>query len=274
MVRKSAVELESLGYATLWLMDGYKDPFVTAAAMLDAAERVAVATSIADVLLRHPWVLATSARTLGEAHPGRFVLGLAIGGGLPGEQEASPTTLADRLGHMGDYLDAMDNLPYWGPVPRKPVQRMLGAMTPEMLELAGKRSRGVLAGFGPISQTAKARELLGPEPVIAIQQPVGIGRSADDARALGRERIAPFLRQEHVLATLRELGWRQRDLQRGGSDAFLDAVVPHGGAKAVAERVQAHFAAGADHVSLVPLARDTAKPQVAQLRKVAAALSL
>ncbi|MGE0027941.1 MAG: hypothetical protein AB7O78_02920 [Thermoleophilia bacterium] len=51
-------------------------------------------------------------------------------------------------------------------------------------------------------------------------------------------------------------GFAEADLDDGGSDRLIDAVVPHGDAGRIAEVVRAHLDAGADHVCLQPLGED------------------
>ena len=53
--------------------------------------------------------------------------------------------------------------------------------------------------------------------------------------------------------TSSEHGFTEDDLAGGGSDRLIDAVIPHGSAEQVAEAVQAHLDAGADHVCLQPV---------------------
>jgi hypothetical protein len=52
---------------------------------------------------------------------------------------------------------------------------------------------------------------------------------------------------------LLESGFAVEDLDNGGSDRLLDAVVPQGSAEQIAEVVRAHLDSGADHVCLQPL---------------------
>jgi hypothetical protein len=51
-------------------------------------------------------------------------------------------------------------------------------------------------------------------------------------------------------ANLRGLGFTDADLVPGGSDRLIDALVVHGTADDVRNRVLAHHDAGADHVAV------------------------
>ena len=51
-------------------------------------------------------------------------------------------------------------------------------------------------------------------------------------------------------------GFVEADLDNGGSDAFIDAVVLHGETKTIAEGLRAHLDAGANHVCIQALGGD------------------
>src|SRR5256885_635645 len=61
------------------LPEAGRDAFVAASLVLGATERLAAGTSIVSIFLHDPWMMTTAARTLGEAFPGRFVLGIGVG---------------------------------------------------------------------------------------------------------------------------------------------------------------------------------------------------
>ena len=62
------------------------------------------------------------------------------------------------------------------------------------------------------------------------------------------------------------------DLADGGSDRLVDAMVAWGGPEAIAERVQAHLEAGADHVCLYVLDPDPSALPTGAWRALAPAL--
>ena len=62
-----------------------------------------------------------------------------------------------------------------------------------------------------------------------------------------------YLRLSNYTGNLRKLGYTQQDIENGGSDRLIDAVIPHGDAEHVADAVRAHLDAGADHVCIQPL---------------------
>lgn len=76
---------------------------------------------------------------------------------------------------------------------------------------------------------------------------------AETAREKAREFAAGYLERNNYRRNLLRLGFDERDLDGGGSDRLIDAIIPHGSAEEVAEAVRAHLAAGADHVCLQPV---------------------
>src|SRR6185312_1725452 len=77
--KELASELEELGYGALWLPEAVgRDPFVHSTLLLGATSRINLATGIASIYARD--ALATNAawRSVSEAFPGRFLLGLGV----------------------------------------------------------------------------------------------------------------------------------------------------------------------------------------------------
>jgi hypothetical protein len=83
--------------------------------------------------------------------------------------------------------------------------------------------------------------------------------------------MEPYLRMDNYRQNLLRLGWAERDLGDGGSDALVDEIVAWGSVEDIACRIHGHREAGADHVSIQPLG-DGPDSQIAQLRKLAPVL--
>ena len=215
-----------------------------------------VATGIANIYARDAAAMVNGARTLAEAYPGRFVLGIGV---------SHAPSVAARGGSYGPpvqtmtaYLDAMDAATYAGPgtADRPPV--LLAALGPRMLELAGARTDGAHPYFVPVEHTRMARERLGPEGVLAVEVTAVLETDAALARETARTFAARYLGLANYANNLRRLGWPDEDLAGGGSDRLLDAVVPQGDAATIARRIREHLEAGADHVCVQLPANDPA----------------
>jgi probable F420-dependent oxidoreductase len=267
--RHAVAIIEELGYGTLWVGEGPtgKEAFTHAALLLSASRRLMIATGIASIYGRDATAAAAGASTLSEGWQGRFVLGLGVSH-LPlvsgrGHQYGKP------LSAMRAYLDAMDATLYDAPVPEQ-VPRVLAALRPNMLQLAATRTQGAHPYFVTPEHTRRARQILGPDPLLAPEQAVVADTDPARARATARRYAAPYLSMPNYLNNLRELGFSDSDFKDGGSDALIDALVPWGDPDSLGERIREHYRAGADHVAVQPVAR-TLDQQLEDLRRLAPA---
>ncbi len=264
----AARRIEELGYTALWLNEGpsLKDPLTAAALLLDATDRLVLATGIANIWARDGAAARNAAYTLAEAHPGRFTLGLGVS--HQPIVDVRGHTYAKPLSAMRAYLDALDAIDWVGPPPAEPVPLVLAALRPRMLELARDRTSGAIPYLTPVEHTARARALLGPGPLLAPEVSVAVEPDPARARARAREFAAGYLRLPNYANNLRELGFGDDDIADGGSERLLDAIVGWGDAAAVAERVSAHLDAGADHVCVQPVGTDV-EGALAELEQLA-----
>jgi probable F420-dependent oxidoreductase len=259
--REVAAELEELGWPTLWLPEAVgREALTNSALLLSATQEMVVATGVAQIWARDAMAAAAAQLTLCEAYGGRFLLGLGVShqpmvDGLRGHRYERP------LSAMRAYLDAMDGVFYVAPRPAEEPHRVLAALGPKMLALAGERALGAHTYFVPPEHTAVAREALGDGPLLCPEQAVVLSTDAEAARAIARTHMATYLSLPNYTNNLRRLGWTDDDLGGGGSDRLVDAIVAWGDLDAVSERVRAHHDAGADHVCLQILDADaTALP--------------
>jgi probable F420-dependent oxidoreductase len=267
--REFAPELEQLGYRAIWFAEGVgtKECFTQAATLLAWTERAVVATGIANIYARDPMAMANGAKTLADAYPGRFLLGLGVSHAPSvasrGHEYAKP------IATMRGYLDAMDAAAFRASGPAEEPPRVLAALGPKMLELAAERSRGAHPYFTPPEHTAVAREVMGSGPWLAPEQAFVLDADPSSARAAAREHMAYYLALDNYRRNLLRLGFADDDFADGGSDRLVDAIVAWGGVDAVRDRVKAHLGAGADHVCVQAIGSDP----LDELRQVAPALS-
>ncbi|NUR89725.1 MAG: TIGR03620 family F420-dependent LLM class oxidoreductase, partial [Nonomuraea sp.] len=249
--RRAAAAVERLGYASVWVNEGWqsKEPLTMAAVLLAATERVAVATGIASIWSRDATAMAAGAATLADAYPGRFLLGVGVSHGpLVGHRGHD---YSRPLSAMSAYLDGMDEAAKGLPEAKAP--RLLAALRPKMLELSRDRADGAHTYFVPPEHTALAREILGADRLLVPEQAVVIEADPARAREIARTHLAYYLTLPNYLNNLRALGFTDDDFAGGGSDRLTDAIVAWGDLDTVAARVRAHLAAGADHVAVQPL---------------------
>jgi probable F420-dependent oxidoreductase len=270
--RELAVELEQLGYGAVWIPEvAGRDVFVHLALLLSATERIVGATGIANIWGRDALAMSGALKGLTEAFPERIVAGLGVShknlvNDLRGHDYRRP------LSAMSAYLDAMDSLPYAAERPTTPPRRVLAALGPKMLELAATKADGAHPYFIAPDHTARARAILGPEPLLCPEQAVVLETDPAKAREIGRGYTAIYLSQPNYVNNMLRMGWTEEDLASAGSDAFVDALVAWGDEDAIVRRVKEHLDAGADHVSVQALDTQRRGVPVEQWRRLAPAL--
>ncbi|MBI2325197.1 MAG: TIGR03620 family F420-dependent LLM class oxidoreductase [Chloroflexi bacterium] len=254
-VRRAAARLEELGAGAIWIPESVvsKEVFAHSTLLLAATERIPVATGIANIWARDAVAMQNGARTLADAFPGRFILGLGVSHEPAVKRRGG---IYDKpLTRMREYLDAMDKARYSGPEPAHPVPRLLAALGPKMLELSAERTAGAHPYFVPVEHTPLARRTLGEGPLLAVEQAVAFETDPTKARELARSHMSGYLRLDNYANNLRRLGWSEDDIA-GPSDALADAIVAWGPLDRIADRVLTHLGNGADHVCIQPLASD------------------
>jgi probable F420-dependent oxidoreductase len=245
VVLDAAAELETLGYGTIWFPGGAHEGLAEhILALLEHTRRAVIATGIVNIWTHPPAEVAAEHRAITQAHPGRFLLGVGVSHRAVVEQ--SGQAYAQPLRKMVEYLDALDAAPT--PVPID--ERILAALGPRMLRLAGERSLGTHPYFVPPEHTRLARAALGPGKVVAPEQMVVVETDPQRARAIARPSIERYLNAPNYTNNLLRLGFAVEDFANGGSDRVVDAIVAWGDVPHIMRRVHDHHEAGADHVCI------------------------
>ncbi|MEX0753718.1 MAG: TIGR03620 family F420-dependent LLM class oxidoreductase [Actinomycetota bacterium] len=244
----TARAIEDQGFPVLWIPEGSgsKEALAHAGHLLSSTDRLVVATGIANMWARDPQAAASGARTLGEAYPGRFILGVGAGHGYSAALRGS--TWERPFTRMAGYVEAIAEAPYGGPQPEPPVPLLLAALGPRMLGLAAAQTAGAHSYFVPVAHTEVARRALGPDPFLAVEQTVIPLADGDRALEVARSWARHYLELPNYADNLRRFGFSDDDVRSPGSDRLLEATMVWGGVDAIVERVRAHLDAGADHV--------------------------
>jgi probable F420-dependent oxidoreductase len=248
-LRRDAAKIEAMGYRTVWVGEAFgREPLTLAAILLAATERLVVATGIASIWARDAVATMNAARTLSEAWPGRFVLGVGV----------SHPPLVNARGHdyrrphaaMASYLTAMRASRYDGPPPEDDPAVLIAALGPRMLELAASQADGVFTYFVSERHTHQARAALGPLPVLAVEQAVVLAESREGARRDADAYVSAYLALDNYRSNLRRLGYSEADVRGAGSDPLFDSLIGWGDGDALTTMVHRHLEAGADHVAV------------------------
>lgn len=271
--QEAVAELEELGFGAVWFPEAVgREAFTSAGLLLAGSSKITVATGIASIWARDAMAASAAHKTLTEAYPGRFLLGLGV----------SHQPMVDHLrGHhydkpysaMSAYLDGMDAAVFMAAEPIVPPRRVLAALRPRMLRLAAERADGAHPYFVPPEHTAVARETLGEGPLLAVEQAVVFATDPQRARELARTHTSLYTGLPNYTGNLERFGFTADDFPNAGSDRLVDAIVAWGTIDDIVGRIRAHHDAGADHVCIQVITDNPGELPMAQWRELAAALS-
>ena len=272
-VAEVAAELDELGYGAVWVPGDRRARPVrcSAPSCSRRAPRISAATGIASIYARGPLAMAAAWKTLGEAFPGRFLLGLGV----------SHAPMVEGVHRQPYHRAGRDD----AALPRRDGRGDLHRAAPPTRCRA--RARGARAAH------ARARRASGPTGAHPVSRPArahggrargarrrrapraGADRRAGDRsrrRTRGRPRLrSAYLGLPNYANNLLRLGYTQEELD-AGADRVVDAVVAWGDVDAIRARVRAHHDAGADHVCVQVLPHDRGEIPRAAWRELAPAL--
>ena len=269
--RDVALEIEQLGFGTLWLPEAVnRDAIVHSTLLLGATTDLVLATGIVPLYARDAMATNAAWRTLEEAYPGRFVLGLGVSH-KPMVETIRKTTYSPPLATMRQYLDDMDASLFLAAQPTTPPRRVLAALGPKMLALSAERADGAHPYHATPEHTAIAREIVGPDKILAVEQSVVLSTDPEEARRIARASLAIYLGLPNYANNWKRLGFTDADLADGGSDRFVDAVVAWGADDAIKSRVEQPLDAGAGHVCIQVIPTHGGTP-IEEWRRLSAAL--
>jgi probable F420-dependent oxidoreductase len=234
-IAEAAAELEQLGYRALWIPDIGGDVFGALDRLLRATATVTVATGILNIWRQTPEATNAWWSALPPADQDRVLLGLGVSHGPQiGAAWSHP------LAAMRGFVDALT-------VPRHHL--CIAALGPRMLELARDRTAGTHPYLVSPQHTARARQAVGADALVAPEQGVMLETDADTARGVARLTLGGYAGLPNYVNNWKRLGFTDDDVS-SLSDRLVDALFAWGDVDAIAARVEEHRAAGADHVCL------------------------
>lgn len=252
---EAAKRIEALGYSALWHPETVgRDPLVHLAHLAGVTSTLLLATGIANLYNRHPGAMKQAAMTLAEQSGGRFINGIGVSHkplveGLRGLSYDKPVTA------MRGYLDAMETSPYAGPAPAEPPPVVLAALGPRMLELARDRSAGAHPYFTTPEHTRQAREILGPDKLLCVEQKVVLTTDEAAFRAVAHQQTGRYGALPNYRNNWKRLGYTEEQIE-SDEPSFVDDLIAWGDADAIRARIAEHYDAGATHVCLQPISLD------------------
>jgi probable F420-dependent oxidoreductase len=268
-----AAEIEALGYGSLWFGEAYgREAFTNAALLLAATERLVVATGIANVYGRDAVTGNAAGRTLHDAYPGRLVVGWGVSH-APIVERMRGHDYAKPLSTMREYLQALDQAPYFAAGADSAPPRVLAALRPKMIELSGTLADGAHPYLVTPEHTRRTREILGPEPILCVEQAVALTSDREEFMKRAHWHLEIYTGLPNYRGSWETQGFSEEDFVRGGSQRLKEAMVAWGDAEQIAARVHEHLAAGADHVMIQALGANAFELPVEQWRALAPTLT-
>jgi probable F420-dependent oxidoreductase len=234
-----AREIERLGYGTIWVGGSPEAELSFVEPLLESTAALKVATGIVNIWTAAAKPVADSFHRINAAYPGRFVLGIGVGHPEVQGQYRKPYEA------LVSYLDELDE---YG-VPAN--QRVLAAQGPRVLRLSAERTAGAHPANATPEHTAQARDIVGPNALLAPVHNVVLSADVEEARAIARTGLDHYFSLTNYISSWKRLGFTDADVTRPGSDKFIDAVVAHGTPEQIAKRLGEYLQAGANHVAIL-----------------------
>ena len=250
---QAAKRIEALGYGTLWLPETVgKSPVALASWLLANTEQLNLATGIMNIYHREPGVTAAAQNTLAEQSGGRFLLGMGVSHkplveGVRGLEYGPPVPT------MRTYLEKMAASPYTAIAPDEAPPTVIAALGPKMLELAATQCTGAHPYFSDPGHTRMARDIMGPDAWLCVEQKVILETDAAKARELAKPVAKIYNRLPNYRNNWLRIGFSESELEGGGNERFLDSMVLWGSEDTIRRGLQAHVDAGATQIVIQPL---------------------
>lgn len=252
-------KIERLGYRMIWYPEAWgREPFAHAGYLMAKTDSLILATGIANIWVRDPMTTAAAAKTLAEMAEGRFVLGIGVShrslvADLRGHDYSKP------LSYMRDYITRMKASLYRAVPPKTEPPLVIAAIHPKMLKLAAQEARGTQTYLVTPEHTKRAREVLGKDAWVCVGQITVLERDPSKARAAARKHLEFYMAQANYIRSLRAQGFTDQDIATV-SDRLLDAVIAWGDEERIRKHFDAHIAAGASQICMMPVAADGTTP--------------
>ncbi len=249
---EQAKRIEALGYGTLWIPETVgRNPMVLASWLLANTNTLNLATGIVNIYHREPGVTMAAQKSLAEQSGGRFLLGMGVSHkplveGVRGLEYGPPVAT------MRTYLERMAAAPYTAVEPAQAPPTVIAALGPKMLELAANQCTGAHPYFSSPEHTRMARDIMGADAWLCVEQKVILESDPAKARELARPVAQIYSSLPNYRNNWLRMGLTDTDIDTL-SDRFIDTTFAWGDADAIRARIDEHFDAGATHVCLQPV---------------------
>ncbi|MEM7541583.1 MAG: TIGR03620 family F420-dependent LLM class oxidoreductase [Pseudomonadota bacterium] len=251
-----ASRVEGMGYSSLWYPEAFNyETFAVGGYLLQNSEKLIVGSGIANIYARDPAASVMGHNSLNALYDNRFVLGLGVShaplvSDLRGHEYTKPVTT------MRAYLDAMDQS--WEALGGAPAEKqvVLAALGPNMSKLSSDRTLGAYPYNITPQQAKLSSDYMGGKGLVICEQKVVLSSDPDEARAAARGALDPYMSLPNYYNNWFRLGFDQSDLENGGSDRLMDAMVLWGSADEIKGKLNQYIEQGAHCVTIQPIKKD------------------
>ena len=267
---------EEHGFENVLVNEGRGDALACSQAIAEGTERILVGTNIANIFFRHPFLAASTARTIADLSGGRLVLGLGMS--HRGMLKSLGIDMGDARAKLREYTEFVQNAlagnagsGFLKPPPSKhPVPVYVAANTVESAVVAGEVGDGIMPFLSPVSylpslvSTAKdaaraaGRDADGFGCILSI--PTFVSDDEAEARSAARYNLAFFAQLPNYRRQWRRAGFgdamnavqqvwesgNRREAAAAIPDALVDEVCVFGSPERCREQLQAFRDAGTD----------------------------
>jgi len=190
-------------------------------------------------------------KSLSEQSNNRFLLGLGVSH-KPLVEGVRGLNYGPPVKTMRNYLEGMKAAPYTAVSLDEEPPTVIAALGPKMLELASELAQGAHPYFTSPDHTAMAREKLGKDSWLCVEQKVILENNATKAREAAKQTAKIYQGLPNYRNNWIRMGLSEKDIDTL-NDKFIDSTFAWGTSDKIKERIQEHFDAGADHVCIQPV---------------------
>ena len=247
-----AKRIEELGYGTLWIPETVgRNPMVLASWLLANTSTLNLATGIVNIYHREPGVTMAGQKSLAEQSGGRFLLGMGVSH-KPLVEGVRGLDYGPPVATMRTYLERMASAPYAAVEPEEAPPTVIAALGPKMLELAAAQCTGAHPYFSSPDHTRMAREIMGPDAWLCVEQKVILETDPAKARELAKPVAQIYSSLPNYRNNWLRMGLTDEDIDTL-SDKFIDTTFAWGDVDTIKARINEHLDAGATHVCIQPV---------------------
>ncbi len=285
---------DALRIPTVWLTQAGlgADTLSLFAAAATQTGRVVFGTAIVPIWPHHPLAMAQQAVAVASLAPGRLRLGLGTGG--PGITQIYGIPYDHPLGHLREYITVLKTIFEKGqidfdgqyykaharlgtrdyPLSKLDVPVLASALRRRSFVLCGEIADGALSWVCPIDYLQKvalpalregAEKAGRPTPPLIAHVPVALDENVSEVRAAVRTELGIYPRLPHYQDMFKEAGFPEATAGQW-SDGMIDAIVVHGGAAIVRQRLEEIQSSGVQEIMVHPIA--TGSDRAASMRRI------